>query len=1019
MTRWLAEHSRSIVFAFVLLIITGVGSALRLPVSLFPRIDFPRVEVSVDSGDRSIDQMVLQVTKPLEQAMRGVPYVGAIRSTTSRGSAAVSMNFPWGRDMVAATLQTEAALSAVLPELPPGTRFSVRRMDPTVFPILGLALSSTTRDPADLRTFADLTLRPLLASVPGVANAQVLGGRTREYEVQVDPAHLQALGLSIQDVVRAIGADNTVAAVGRLEDRHRLYLTLLDNRTKSVGDLGATIIKTGPTAGSGVVTLSSVATIRLGYVPEWTRVTAQGHDAVLLNIRQTPSAASVSLIKALRAKLDGFKSQIPPDIKIVTYYDQAELVTAAAGSVRDAILLGALLAGVVLFFFLRSARLMLITALLLPGVLATACLVLLALGMGFNMMTLGGMAAAVGLIVDDAVVMLEHLVRRRQEAQREGTAHAGLGAAAEMARPLIGSTLSTVVIFLPLAFLSGVTGGFFKALAVTMTASLLISLLYALFIAPLLADRWLRPKDIASAEKAEQVLRRVTRHYAALSKRVLARPALIVGAAALIFLVAGGLAYTRLGSGFMPHMDEGGFILDYKAQPGAALTDTDRLLRQVEVIIRQTPDVDSYSRRTGLQLGGGLTEPDEGDFFIHLKSGKRRPIDEVIAEISGKVQTQVPGLKIETAQLMEDLIGDLTAVPQPIEVKLYSADPAALKAAAQVIAPAISKISGVVGVVDGLRVAGDAILVTVNRPAAALEGLDADAVSRQMNDLLGGGVATQVQSGQVLIGVRVQAAADLRSRVEALGQLRLRAPDGHELPLNRIAAVTIQQGQAQVTREDLQPFLAVTARLEGRDLGSAVAAVKRAVTSLHLPGSVRVEYGGLYAEQQRSFTGLAIVFVAALFLVTFLLLYLFERWAVAASVVVILLMSTSAVFVGLWITKTELNISALMGLTMVLGIVTELAVFYFAELNLKDSPSHEALAQAGALRLRPILMSAIIAILALLPLALGLGAGSAMQTPLAIAIISGLLVGAPLVLILMPAAYQAFSGLQGKKARKG
>lgn len=829
MMRWLTTHARSVVFAFVLLIITGVGAALNLPVSLFPRIDFPRVVVSVDAGDRSVDQMVVQVTRPLEQALRGVPYVGTIRSTTSRGSAEVSMNFPWGRDMIAATLQTEAQLSATLPDLPAGTRFTVRRMDPTIFPVLGFALSSKTRDPASLRTFADLTLRPLLAAVPGVANAEVLGGRTSEYEVQVDPARLQALGIGMDDVVRAIGAGNTVIAVGRFEDRHRLYLTLLDNRIKSVADLGATVIKTGASAGAGVVPLSSVATIRLGYLPEWTRVTAQGRDAVLLNIRQTPDAASVALVKTIRAKLAAFKSQIPSDINIVTYYDQSELVTEAAGSVRDAILLGALLAGVVLFLFLRSARLMLITALLLPAVLATACLILLGLGMGFNMMTLGGMAAAVGLIVDDSVVMLEHLVRRRQEAERDGTENPGLAAAAEMARPLIGSSLGTVVIFLPLAFLSGVTGGFFKALAVTMTAALLISLLFALFVAPLLADHWLRPKDIASAEKAEHALRRVTRGYAGLSKRVLGHPGLITAIAAAIFLAAGGLAYTRLGSGFIPHMDEGGFILDYKAQSGAAVTDTDRLLSQVEAIIRATPDVDSYSRRTGLQLGGGLTEADQGDFFIHLKRGKRRPIDAVMAEVTAKIQAQVPGLEIETAQLMEDLIGDLTAVPQPVEVKLYSSDTQALKSAAQTIAPAIAKIPGLVGVVDGLRVAGDAVLITVNWPAAALDGLDPEAVSRQVSALLGGGVATQVQNGQVLIGVRVRTPEALRSRVEALSKLQLRAPDGHALPLSRIATIAIEPGQAQVTREDLQPFLAVTARLEGRDLGSAVAAVKKAV----------------------------------------------------------------------------------------------------------------------------------------------------------------------------------------------
>ncbi|MDR3507887.1 MAG: efflux RND transporter permease subunit [Caulobacteraceae bacterium] len=1011
MTRWLSGHVRSVVLAFVLLTFAGLGAAFKLPVSLFPRIDFPRVVVSVDAGDRAADQTVVQVTRPLEEALRGVPGIAHIRSTTSRGGAEVALTFDWGQDMVSAALQTEAALNAALPDLPPGVRFTVRRMDPTVFPVMGLALSSSSRDAIHLRSLADLQLRPLLASIPGVAGVEVMGGGRAEYQVAVDPARLQALGLSVDDVAHALTAANTVNAVGKLEDRHRLYLALVDSRLSSAADIGAIPIKTGAAAGAGVVPLSAVAQIKLAAAPVWTRITAQGRDSVLINIRQAPDADSVALTKAVRARLA--QARIPADVKVDTYYDQSELVTGAAGSVRDAILLGALLAGLVLFLFLRSSRLMLITALMLPAVLAAACLLLLVLHMSFNMMTLGGLAAAVGLVVDDVVVMLEHVMRRLQEqADGEGTGEprAGmLAAAGEMARPLIGSTLSTVVVFAPLGFLTGVTGGFFKALAVTMTAALVISLLFTLFVAPVLARAWLRPKDVEAAEGAHGLMARLGGGYRRLIDRSLARPALSVLLVGAVMLALGGAAYTQLGSGFMPRMDEGGFVLDYKARSGAALTDTDRLLRQVEAIIRATPDVDSYSRRTGAQLGGGLSEADEGDFFIHLRHGRRRDVETVMAEIRQKVQTQVPGLDIETAQLMEDLIGDLTAVPQPIEIKLFSPDPAALRQAAGVIAPAIGKIDGVVEVVDGLRVAGDAVMVKVNRPAAALEGLDPDAVGRQLETLIGGQVVTQVQRGETLVGVRLWAPGDLRGRVESIGALMLRAPDGHALPVSRIASISIEPGQQQINREDLQPFVGVTARLEHRDLGSAMVQVRKTVAGLSLPAGVRVEYGGLYAQQQSAFADLAVVFAAALMLVTLLLLYLFERWSVVGGVLVVVVLAASAVFVGLWATGTELNISALMGLTMVVGIVTELAIFYFAEVSFETAGVHEDLTVAGLARLRPILMSAVIAILALSPLALGLGEGSALQRPLAIAIISGLIAGAPLVLLVLPAAYALFA----------
>ena len=1011
MTRWLSEHIRTLVFAFALLALAGLGAALKMPVSLFPHIDFPRVVVSVDAGDRAADQTAIQVTRPLEEALRGVPGVAHIRSTTSRGSSEISLTFEWGHDMVAATLQAEAAINAVLPDLPPGVRFTVRRMDPTVFPVLGLALSSAHRDPISLRSFAQLQLRPLIASVPGVSDVEVLGGGEAEYQVTLDPARLQALGVSLDDVSKAIAANNSVTAVGRLEDRHRLYLTLVDSRLGGAADIGGVVIKTGATPGAGVVPLSAVADIALAPTPAWTRVTAQGADAVLLNIRQSPDADSVALVKAIRARLKDFAPQTPADIKVATFYDQSELVTAAAGSVRDAILLGALLAGGVLFLFLRSLRLMLITAIMLPAVLASACLLLFVSHNSFNMMTLGGMAAAVGLVVDDVVVMLEHMMRRMQEGAEAGEGGGLLAAAAEMARPLIGSSLSTMVVFAPLAFLSGVTGGFFRALAVTMTAALALSLLFSLFVAPVLARAWLRTRDVEAADRTQGLMARLGGGYRRLAGATLGRPLVIAGGAALVLVVLGGLAFTQLGSGFMPKMDEGGFVLDYKAHPGAALTDTDRLLRQVEAIIRATPDVDSYSRRTGVQLGGGLTEADEGDFFIHLKRGQRRGVETVMAEIRQKVESQVPGLDIETAQLMEDLIGDLTAVPQPIEIKLFGSDPAALRTAAQAISPAIGKIKGVVEVVDGLRVAGDAVVIKVDRPAAALEGLDPDAVARQLDDLIGGTVATQVQRGETLIGVRLRAPVSERNHIEALGELRLRAPDGHDLPLSRIARIVVEPGQQQINREDLQPFVGVTARLEKRDLGSAMGEVRRTIAGLSLPAGVRVEYGGLYAEQQKSFGDLAVVFISALLLVALLLLYLFERWAVTLSVLAVVMLAAAAVFVGLWITRTELNISALMGLTMVVGIVTELAIFYFAEVSLAGTPGHDDLIGAGIARLRPILMSASIAILALLPLALGLGEGSAMQKPLAIAIISGLIAGAPLVLLVLPAVFALISSL--------
>ena len=998
MTGSLAGHSRTIWFAVVLVTLAGLLAATRLPVSLFPWISYPRVVVDLDAGDRDASQMAAEITRPVEIALRAVPGVTNIRSTTSRGAAEIAVNFSWGDDMVASTLATESALATLIPDLPQGTRFEFRRADPSLFPVLGLALTSNSLTPAALRQIAELRIRPVLTGVPGVAGVDVLGGAPREFAVDLDPGRLEALGINITDVAAAVGRANSIKGVGRLEDRHRLYLVLVENPVLTIAD-----IERIPVKGSvgGVVTLAQIASVRPAEAPVFTRINSNGQNAVLVNVRQGLNGNSVAIVKAVNAQLKN--AGIPSTVRVTPFYDQTELVVGAANAVRDAILLGALLAGIVLFLFLRSPRLMVITGLMLPAVLAAACLVLLALGMSFNMMTLGGMAAAVGLVVDDAVVMLEHMMRRMQEGSARQPREL-LAAAAEMSRPLFGSTLATIVVFLPLAFISGVTGGFFKALAITMVAALGVSLLYARYAVPLLAASWLTPKDAEAAERAGGFMHRLGGIYETAARRTQARPLLFVAAVAIGVSLTGLVAWSRVPSGFMPDMDEGGFVLDYKAQSGAAIGDTDRLLRQVEQIITSTPEVASYSRRTGAQLGGGLTEADEGDYFVRLKDGSRRPIDEVIQEIRQKIESRVPGLQIEFVQLMGDLIGDLTAVPQPVEVKLFSNDPDTLNSAARTVANRISRIPGMVEVVDGLRVAGDAISIKVDPGAAAQQGLDPDGIASQLQAMIGGAEATRVRVGEQLVTVRLRAPAAQRSRLDAIVNLPLVAPDGHPLRLGQVAKVSIVAGQQQLKRENLAPFVGVTARLEGRDLGSGMKDVKQAVAGLHLPSAVRVEYGGLYAQQQKSFADLASVFAAALLLSGLLLTFLFERLAWTAAAMTTVILSAASVLVGLWLTGIELNISALMGLTMVVGMVTELIIFYLAEIEDERIGDPEMLHEAGLKRLRPILMSAVIAILTLMPLALGLSRGAGLQQPLAVAIIFGLAAAVPLVLLFLPGA---------------
>jgi CzcA family heavy metal efflux pump len=1010
---WVQSHRRSILFLLAILAIGGAITAFRLSTSLFPTVDFPRVVLSLDAGDQPPEQTEMLVTRPVEEAVRRVPGVNDVRSTTTRGSAEVSVNFDWGVDMASSTLQVNAAIAQILAQLPPGTVTQTRRMDPTVFPILAYSLTSTSISPTQLRDLAEYQLRPLLSGVKGVARAQSTGGAQEEYQVALDPQKLLARGLTGDDVAKALTAANIVSVVGRLEDHYKLYLVMADTRLATLQEIAQTIVAS---SGNGVVRVQDVATVRRAATPQWIRVTADGKDSVLLSIYQQPGSNSVQISKDVKARLKDFQAQLPVGVTLSNWYDQSELVTASASSVRDAILIGIGLAALVLLVFLRNVKIMLIAIIVVPAVLATTVVLLQLLNMNFNIMTLGGMAAAVGLIIDDAIVMIEHIVRRlhgKGEDIEKNVMHAAL----EFFRPLLGSSASTLIIFAPLAFLTGVTGAFFKALSVTMASGLFISFLITWFAVPILATHFLTEKDMQHEQGGRWTLWFHDR-YDRIMTRLLDRPWLVLlGIVPLI--AAGVIGYKQVGSGFMPAMDEGGFVLDYHSQPGTAVTETDRLVRQVEAIVRANPNVQTYSRRTGTGLGGGISEPNTGDFFIKLVSGKREPVDVVMAEIRSKIEHEVPGLEIEMAQLMEDLIGDLTAVPQPVEVKIFSGDPAALAGIATTVADRIGKVSGIVDVQNGVVPAGDALQIRIDPTRAAQEGLDPAAVSKILTDSLSGNVATQIMSSTKSIGVRVWLPADMRKTDGDLSLLNIRAPDGHMVPLKRIAVIEKLTGQPEITRENLKQMVAVTARISGRDLGSTVTDVKAALAQPGVfPKGAYYELGGLYAQQQIAFQGLIVVFAAAAVLVFLLLLFMYESFRIAGVILLTSLISVSAVFVGLSLTGIDLNISAMMGMTMIIGIVTEVAIVYFSE---QQDLAHaddlkQSLIDAGKNRMRPIAMTTLAAILTLLPLALAIGAGSEMQQPLAIAIISGLIVQLPLVLVVMPVIFNAMHRKKGSVA---
>lgn len=784
-TQWTHRHTRSILFVITVFALGGIFAAFSLPVSLFPEVSFPRIEIDINAGQRPANRMAIVVTYPVERALRAIPGVTSVKSDTSRGSAEVYVNFNWGTHMARALLQVQSQINGILPKLPPGTTFHAKRMDLTNFPVLGYSLTSKRVSQVKLRDIAEYKIRPLLSTIRGVSRVQVQGGAIREYRVVVNPERIAALGLTLSDVAKALAASNILSAVGKMQDHDQLYLIISDSRFTTMKRISQVVLRTG---NNGVVRLSDVAAVKSDIKPQWITTTADGRRAVLLQVFQQRGGNTVRISQKIRATLKKYEKTLPRGVHIATWYNQSQLILQSADSVRDAVCIGIALAIIVLLVFLRNWKMTVIAAIMVPAVLASTILLLDMLHMSFNVMTLGGMAAAVGLIIDDAIVMVEHIVRRIHDAPHDHQ-QSIINATREFTRPLAGSSASTIIIFTPLAFLSGITGAFFKALSLTMAAALFISFFTAWLGVPVLAARMLSSRD-AHPGQGGGFTHLAHRIYEAIMRPMLRSPLLVL--LVIVPILAGGyLAWSHVGSGFMPRMDEGGFILNYVAPPGTSLTQTNYMLDEVEKILLANRWVDTYSRRTGLQLGGGLTEPYTGDYFIRLKPFPRPPIEQIMSDVRRRVHERVPGLKIDTDQMMQDLIGDLTAVPQPIEIKIYSDHPSVLDRTARHITAAIKTVRGVVEVRSGIRLAGNAIEIHVNPVKAALQGLSAGQITTLVREYLTGRVSTYIQHGPRLVGVRVWVPRRFRHTVKEIRNILLPAPDGHLVPLKMVATLQL------------------------------------------------------------------------------------------------------------------------------------------------------------------------------------------------------------------------------------
>jgi CzcA family heavy metal efflux pump len=932
-----------------------------------------------------------------------------VRSTTSRGTAEVDLYFSWKVDMFQTLARVNAALARVQPELPATTKLRADRLTFAAFPIMGYSLTSDNVPLTRLWELATYDLKPRLNRLSGVSTIVVQGGLEPEFEVRPDPAKLIQASTNVPAILDAIGRSNMIDSPGLFESRHQLVLSLVSGQARTAEDIGSIVVKTTPTTNLPI-RVGDVATVTSSVKPMYVAVNANAKPAVLLNVFRQPDSNTVAVADEVHAQIDAMRAQLPKGVELQPFYDQSDLVNDSIASVRDAVLIGLVLASLIMVLFLRDWGTSLVAGLVIPATLAVTFIALRLVGESFNLMTLGGLAAAVGLVIDDAIVVVENIVMHRDAGQSRGDAIRS--AIAEIRVPLIGSTITPIVVFLPLVSITGVTGTFFRALAVTVGVALLTSLALALTWTPTLSHYFIRDRrkgvGAPAAPTHDSVPPWLMNIYERVLRVTLARPIMLV-AGTLVVIVVAYVSYKGLGSDLLPAMDEGGFILDYIMPAGSSLAETNRVLVGVEQILAGTPEVESTSRRTGLQLGlAAVTEANTGDIAVRLKRSRSRASDDVISEVREKVKTRYPMLDVEFVQLLQDMIGDLTSAPEPIAIKLFNADPKLLLEWGPKVGAAIKKLPGVVDVLNGVEntVSGPATMFRVDPGVAARAGFTPQEVETDVSAILQGEPAsTPVVVNDRRYTIRVRFPDSARASVDAIRNTLLVSGTGRTGTLGSLASVEEIPGQNEVRRENLQRNLTVTARLEGVDLGAGVAAAQRAIAELNMPPTIRVEYGGQFAEQQQSFHDLVIVLILAILLVFTVLLFEFGSFAAPVAVVASAILSTAGVFLALIITKTTFNLSSFMGVIMVIGIVAKNGILLLdadQRFRREGLSPEESMIRAGERRLRPIMMTALATVAGMVPLALALGAGSQMLQPLAIAVIGGLLSSIVLSLVFTP-----------------
>ncbi len=1008
----LIRQSRALYFMLILLTILGLLSFNSLPSDVYPELSFPRIAVIATAGDTEPSRVLLTVTRPLEEAASQVFRVRWIRSKTIRGASELSVEFQPGTDMNFAWQQMQARIAEVRTTLPPATSLIVEPVTPAIFPILNYNITSDNLSPSELFNAVKYQIEPRIIQVPGVARAITQAGKIPEISVQVDPEKLKSYRLSISDVATALARSNQVEVLGRVDERYQQNLIVGPGEAKNIEELASLVVSR---LGSEPVFLRDIATVTEAYKDAVSVISADGKEGIVLNIFRQPSSNVVAVSDGVATELDKIKLSLPATIKINKAYDESRLVRQALQSILHEISIGIFLIVLILFIFLRSIKSTLVTAITIPLCAAASFAAMAILNQSLNLMSLGGLAIALGLVIDDAIVIVENI--HRQIAKGLPPQAAAIAAVKELAAPVTSSTATTLVVFLPLGLISGVTGQFFSALTITLTSAVTFSLLLALLVIPVMNAQWLHSAKI-NQTKQEQIISK-NNWYHELLKTLLNKPSIAV-LASFIILGASALLFTKIGTDFLPEMDEGSYVLDYLMPAGTSLTQTNAVCERIEKILAQTPEVSAWTRRTGAELGLFATQPNTGDILVILKSHnqRQRSTAAVMDEQRERIGADIPEVETEFHPILADQLNDLAGAGNPVEVRVFGEDPSAIRELAEKIEQRMLKITGLVDVALTSQDFSPQFNINVDPWRAGRLLLNPLDVTDQVKDAMLGRVATQMKQGDKFVDVRARLPDKVRLDDEQIGRLAILGKNGALLPLESIAKISHIRGETEILREHQQRYVAIEASIAGRDLGSTITELKEALKQIQLPQGISVNIGGIYLSQQETFAQLLLVLLLATSLVYLMMVIQFRSFSQPLAILVVLPLGSLGVEIALIATKTPLNVSSFMGLILLVGLVVKngiILIEYANRLEAQGMSQDEALIEAGRVRLRPILMTTLCTILALMPLWLGHGAGSELHRPLAITVIGGLSCSTVFTLVFVP----IFSRLVGKKRRTG